>query len=92
MVKSFVVYYEPGLNWLKGKPLKDQPLKAHLDYMLELHGRGKLIMGGSFADGSGGLVIFAAESIKEVEEILSSDPAIVSGILAATIKEWSRIV
>ena len=92
MVKSFVVYYEPGLSWLKGKPLKDRPLKAHLDYMRELHGRGKLIMGGSFADGSGGLVIVAAESIKEVEEILSSDPAIVRSILAATIKEWSRIV
>ncbi len=92
MVKSFVVYYEPGLNWLKGKTMKDPPLKAHVDYMLGLHDRGKLIMGGPLADGSGGLVIFAAESIEEVEEILSSDPAIVNGILAATVKEWSRIV
>ena len=92
MVNSFVAYYEPGPNWLKGKPVKDQPLKAHAEYVLALHDRGKLTMGGPLADGSGGLVIFAAESIEEVEVILSSDPAIVSGILAATVKEWSRIV
>ena len=92
MVKSFVAHYEPGLSWLKGKPMKDQPLKAHVDYLLGLHDRGKLIMGGPLADGLGGLVIFAAESIEEVEEILSSDPAIVNGIFAATVKEWSRIV
>ncbi len=89
---SFAAYYEPGPSWLKGKPMKDQPLKAHVDYLLVLHDRGKVTMGGPLADGSGGLVVFAAESIEEVEEILSSDPAIVSGILAATIKEWSRIV
>ncbi len=92
MAKSFVVYYEPGPNWLQGMPMKDQPLKAHVEYMLALHDRERLTMGGPFADDSGALVIFAAESIEEVEDILSSDPAIVSGIFTATVKEWSRIV
>ncbi len=46
VVKSFVAHYTPGPNWLKGKPLKDQPLKAHVDYLLALHDRGKLIMAG----------------------------------------------
>ncbi len=92
MVKSFVAYYEPGPKWLKGKPLKDQPLKTHADYLLGLDNRGKLLMGGPFADGSGGLVVFAAEDMEEVEKMLSSDPAIASGTLVASVKEWSRIV
>ena len=92
VVKSFVAHYTPGPNWLKRQPLKDQPLKAHVDYLLALHDRGKLIMAGPLADGSGGLVVFAAEDIGEVEGMLSSDPAIAGGILAASVKEWSRIV
>ncbi len=92
MVKSFVVNYEPGPKWLQGKPLKDQPLKPHADYVLGLHNRGKLLMGGPFADGSGGLVVFAAEDMEEVEKMLSSDPAIAGGTLMASVKEWSRIV
>ncbi len=92
MINSFVAYYEPGPKWLNGKPLKDQPLKDHVDYMLALHDRGQMIMGGPWADGSGGLVVFAAENIGEVEEMLSSDPAIACGILIASVKEWSRIV
>lgn len=92
MTKSFVAYYEPGPKWLKGKPLKDQPLKDHVDYLLALHDRGQMIMGGPWADGPGGLVVFAAENIGEVEEMLSSDPAIARGILIASVKEWSRIV
>ncbi len=62
MVKSFVAYYEPGPNWLKGMPMKDQPLKAHVEYMVALHDRERLTMGGPFADDSGALVIFTAES------------------------------
>ncbi len=49
-------------------------------------------MGGPLADGSGGLVIFTAENQEEVEAMLSSDPAITNGILAVTVKKWSRIV
>jgi len=91
-MKSFAAFYEPGPNWLKGKPMKDQPLEAHVDYMLRLHEQGKLIMGGGLEDGSGALVVFAAENMGEVDEFLSSDPAIVTGILVARVKEWSRIV
>ena len=91
MEKSFVAYYEPGPKWLEGKPLKDQPLRGHVDYLLGMHEQGTLIMGGPLKDGSGGLVIFEAGNVGEVEEILSSDPAIVDGILVASIKEWSRI-
>ncbi len=92
MTDSYAAYYEPGPKWLKGKPLKDQPLKAHVDYLISLHKQNKVSMGGPLADGSGGLVIFTAENQEEVEAMLSSDPAITNGSLAVTVKKWSRIV
>jgi uncharacterized protein YciI len=89
---SYAAYYEPGPNWLRGKSLKEQPLKTHVEYLVSLHERGKLSMGGPLADGSGGLVIFVAEDLEEVERMVLSDPAIEDGILIATVKKWSRIV
>ncbi len=92
MTDSYAAYYEPGPKWLKGKPLNDQPLKSHVDYLVSLHEKGKVSMGGPLADGSGGLVIFTAESQEEVESLLLSDPAIADGILAATVKKWARVI
>jgi uncharacterized protein YciI len=89
---TFIADYEPGPNWLPDRPLKDQPLKAHVDYLLRLHKDGNLLMGGPFADGSGGAVIFSATTLREVEQLLSKDPAIVDGILVASAREWLRIV
>ena len=91
MTDSYAAYYEPGPKWLKGKPLNDQPLKSHVDYLVSLHEQGKVSMGGPLADGSGGLVIFTAENQEEVDALLSSDPAITNGILAVTVKKWARV-
>ena len=89
---SYIALYRPGPNWLAGKPLKDQPLKAHLDYLLGLHERGKLTMGGPFADESGGLVVFSCENSGEADAMLTEDPAVIEGVLVGDIKQWSRVV
>lgn len=72
--------------------MKDQSLKSHVDYLLALHERGKLIMAGSLTDESGGLVIFTGDQISEVEDMVADDPAVTGGILVASVKKWSRIV
>ncbi len=92
MPNSYIAHYRPGPKWLTGQPLKDQPLKSHVDYLLALHEGGKLLMGGPFADGSGGLVIFTGDNISEVEDLIANDPAVTDGILVASVKKWSRIV
>ena len=92
MTTSYIAYYQPGPNWLEGKPLRDQPLKTHVDYLIELHRNGRVIMGGPFGDGSGGLVVFAADDIVDVNDVVSRDPAIAAGILVASVKHWARIV
>ena len=92
MTNSYIAYYKPGPNWLEDKPLKDQPLKTHVDYLVDLHKSGRVIMGGPFGDGSGGLVVFTADDIVDVNELVSRDPAVLEGILVASVKHWSRIV
>lgn len=92
MTNSYIAYYEPGPNWLEGKPLRDQPLKTHVDYLVRLHKNGEVIMGGPLGDGSGGLVVFATDDISDVTDLVSRDPAVVEGILVASVKQWERIV
>ena len=92
MTNSYIAYYKPGPNWLEDRPLKEQPLKTHVDYIIGLHRNGTVIMGGSFGDGSGGVVIFAADDIIDVNEVVSRDPAITEGILVAEVKHWARII
>lgn len=92
ITKSYVADYAPGPNWISGLPLKGQPLKAHVDYLIALHEKGTVFMGGPFRDGSGGLVLFTAEDLSEVEKYVAMDPAIAEGLLVATVRHWARIV
>ncbi len=92
MLKYFVAIYERGPAWVKNRPLREQPLSAHVDYLTTLHGDGCVIMGGPFADGGGGLVVFATDSSEAADEVLANDPAIETGILKAVLHEWDRIV
>ncbi len=88
MNKTFLVLYKPGKGWLSGEPLSKQPLEAHLNYLLELHDKGQLVMGGPFADGTGGAVILSVESLAEAEALIDKDPAILQGVLAPNIYDW----
>ena len=88
MNKTFLVLYKPGKGWLSGEPISKQPLQAHLNYMLELHDKGQLLMGGPFSDGTGGAVILLVGSLAEAEALIDKDPAIVQGVFAPKIYEW----
>lgn len=46
-------------------------------------------LGGPFADRSGGLITFAAESAGEAERLVADDPFLRSGLIARHwVKEW----
>ena len=57
MPKCFAANYEPGPNWESGKPIAQQPLREHVAYLIDLHDKEVVLMGGPFADGTAGLVI-----------------------------------
>ncbi len=88
MNKTFLVLYKPGKGLLSGEPLSKQPLQAHLSYLLELHDKGQLLMGGPFADGTGGAALLSVGSLADAEALIDKDPAIVEGVLAPKVYEW----
>jgi YCII-related domain len=46
-------------------------------------------LGGPFADRSGGLITFAAESAREAEQLVADDPFLRGGLIARHwVKEW----
>jgi len=54
MSKIFAVIYTPGPAWDADKPVWDQELQLHDDYLHSLFLAGKLREGGPFSDSGGG--------------------------------------
>ncbi|WP_342048069.1 YciI family protein [Bacillus sp. OTU530] len=63
--------------------------EEHLDYLKQLGKEGKVFAKGRFVDGAGGLVIYKADSEKEVEYMVKGDPFIIQGARSYEIHEWA---
>lgn len=88
---AFLVVYEPGPAWRVGKPLREQPLKEHGQYMLSLYVRGTLVSAGPFTDDTGGAVVLAAADQTAARAIVMNDPAVTSGVFAYELHPWRRV-
>ncbi|RKQ35657.1 YciI family protein [Oceanobacillus halophilus] len=82
-MKYFAVY-SPMKNEEKNKSFRP----AHLEYLAVKEREGKVFAKGPFVDGSGGLVIYIADTKDEVEEIVKKDPYVTSGARGYEIHEW----
>jgi uncharacterized protein YciI len=90
----FLVVREPGMAWLRGKSLREQPeWDAHARFMDELFGAGRLLFGGPLPDVPGKVVlVIAADSRERVYEWLAEDPwarADVLGVASVATWEWT---
>ena len=64
----------------------------HRVYLHEMVAEGKLLMAGPFEDESGGIIIFEAEDLAEVQAIMAADPFTVEGVFATTeIRQWTLV-
>ena len=88
MQRAFVILYNPGPAWIEGKPVAEQPLREHVDYMHGMYQTGALLMGGPFTDNTGGLVVLDVASEDEAQRIRSQDPAITEHVLTAELHLW----
>jgi uncharacterized protein YciI len=88
----FACIYMQGSNWQQGKPVTEQPLQEHTQYMLRLHAEGKVAMAGPLIDNAGGLNIFEVATQEEAQEILHNDPAIRDGICRGEIHPWHPLL
>jgi uncharacterized protein YciI len=88
---TFLVVYRAGPTFLVGKPLKEQDLKAHGQYMLELYERGVLLSGGGFLDDSGGAWVASAADLAAARTIVENDPAVRTGVFLYDLHPWRMV-
>lgn len=74
-------------------PEKSQQYRPeHLAFLEKHRNEGRIFANGKFSDGSGGLVIYLAESVEEVLELVRQDPYVVEGARGYEIHEWEVVL
>ena len=90
----FAIIYKTGPEWLPNTPLFEQSrtalraLTGHRNCLTALQSSGKLVLGGPYADGAGGMALVDVDSEEEAASILAGDPAIVSGVFTGELHRW----
>ena len=91
MKSTYLVIYRPGPAWVSGKPVTEQPLKEHGQYMLSLYKKGILKFAGPFTDNAGGAVVFEAENEDDAKAVVAMDPAVTSKIFLSELHPWRLV-
>jgi len=60
----------------------------HLEFLEKNTKEGKIFARGRFADNSGGMVIYKAESFEEAEAMAKADPLVTTGARSLELHEW----
>jgi hypothetical protein len=81
---------QPGPNWVKGKPLMEQDIKTHFNYMIEQAQAGVVIAAAPDASGQEGWYILRGPKAT-VDKILAGDPGMKNGVLTPVVVSWSLI-
>eukprot|EP00005_Dracoamoeba_jomungandri_P006088 CAMPEP_0174251500 /NCGR_PEP_ID=MMETSP0439-20130205/1306_1 /TAXON_ID=0 /ORGANISM="Stereomyxa ramosa, Strain Chinc5" /LENGTH=113 /DNA_ID=CAMNT_0015331829 /DNA_START=33 /DNA_END=374 /DNA_ORIENTATION=+ len=73
---------------------KRPPFRAqHLHHAKEWHQKGKLLLGGAWADLSGAQIIFKDCKEKDVEEFVVNDPYVKNKLVTGwNIKPWTVVI
>jgi uncharacterized protein len=87
--RTFLVIYRPGPAWLPGKPLAQQPLQGHGEYMLSLYSKGLLKIAGPFVDDTGGgAVLLEVNDEAHAKDLVANDPAVKNGAFLHELRPW----
>ena len=90
MKQYFFVMLSKGTNRGQDSTTAAKIQEGHMANMQRLAEMGKLIVAGPFGDDGNwrGIFVFDCKTKEEVESLVKSDPAIVSGRLAYEIHPW----
>jgi uncharacterized protein len=71
------------------KPELNQKFRPdHLEYLDSLQKQEKVFAKGPFVDGTGGLVIYIADSLDDAKQMAEKDPYILEGVRRLELHEW----
>ena len=60
----------------------------HLSYLASAEAAGSVFARGPFTDGTGGLVIYRANSLEQARRLAEEDPYVVEGARELELHEW----
>ncbi len=72
-----------------GKSQEFRP--QHLAFLEKMRNSGQVAVNGKFADDSGGLVIYKADSFEVCEALVKTDPYVAEGAREYEIFEWEAV-
>jgi uncharacterized protein YciI len=87
---KYVVLYESAPNVMERAPAHFPAHKARLD---EFHGRGDLLMVGTFGDpqAQGSMAVFRTR--EAAQEFVADDPFVLEGVVARhELREWDEVL
>jgi uncharacterized protein len=84
--------YAATIEYLQDPTVVEAHRPAHRAYLTGLLNGGKLFASGPYADGSGALIIYEADSPEAAANLLESDPFHTAGVfLKWTLRPWKVI-
>lgn len=85
--------YAAIIDYLQDKETVERLRPVHRQYLASLKEKGQLAASGPFADGSGALIVYEAESPAAAEAILKGDPFQVNGVfLKWQLRPWNLVI
>jgi len=84
--------YAASIEYLQDTAIVEAHRPAHRAYLTKLLDSGKLFASGPYADGSGALIIYEADSPDEAEGLLTADPFHAAGVfLNWQLRPWKIV-
>lgn len=84
--------YAASIEYLQDTAIVEAHRPAHRAYLTSLLDKGKLFASGPYADGTGALIIYEADTPEEAEGLLTADPFHTAGVfLRWQLRPWKVI-
>ena len=85
--------YAAVIEYLQDKETVERLRPVHRQYLASLKAKGQLAASGPFADGSGALIVYEAESPAAAELLLTGDPFHANGVfLKWQLRPWNTVI
>ena len=84
--------FAASIEYSQDSALVESHRPAHRAYLTKLLDEGKLFASGPYADGSGALIVYEADTPDAAEALLTADPFHAAGVfLRWTLRPWKVI-
>ena len=73
-------------------PEEEKTVRTHLQYLKDLHAKGKIVYAGFRKDAVDGIVVFETTSRAEAESLVENDPAVKTRLFAWELHDFQTVL